>query len=121
MAQSNAILILMLGKNLTNEEKLDAIYEMTRENHEVLKTIRRQQYFSTITRLLYWLIVLGLIGSTYYYVRPFIGLLTNNAANIEEKFMQFNQLKSQLPDSKIIDQVIQGLQKSAQTSTSGQE
>jgi hypothetical protein len=110
----------MLGKNLTNEEKLDAIYAMTLENHEVLRTIRRQQYFSTITRLLYWLIVLGLIGSTYYYVRPFIGLITNNAASLEEKVIQFNQLKSQIPDSKMLDQLIQGLQKSAGAETNSQ-
>ncbi len=111
----------MLGKNLTNEEKLDAIYEMTLENHEVLRTIRRQQYFSTITRLLYWLIVLGLIGGTYYYVRPFIGLITNNAASLEEKVMQFNQIKNQLPDSNMLNQVIQGLQKSAGENTSSQQ
>lgn len=102
----------MLGKDMTNEEKLDAIYKMTVENHEVLKTIRRQQYFSTITRLLYWLVVLGFIGGTYYYVRPFINLLTSNSASIEEKMLQFNQLKNQLPETKIIEQVIQGLQKS---------
>jgi hypothetical protein len=32
----------MLGKNLNNEEKLDAIYRMTLENNEILRTVRRQ-------------------------------------------------------------------------------
>ena len=97
---------------MTNEEKLDAIYEMTLENHEVLKTIRRQQYFSTITRLLYWLLVLGALGGAYYYVRPFVNLLVDNSSSIEEKFTQFSQLKDRFPEAKIIDQIMQNLQKS---------
>ena len=97
---------------LTNEEKLNAIYSMTLENYEVLRTIRRQQYFATILRLLYWLLVLGALGGTYYYVRPFIGLFTNGSSSIEEKILQFNQLKNQFPEAKMINQVIEGFQKS---------
>jgi uncharacterized protein YjgD (DUF1641 family) len=106
----------MLGKDLTNEEKLDAIYAMTLENHEVLKTIRRQQYFSTIMRLLYWLIILGAIGGSYYFIRPFIITLTDSTVGLEEKLNQLNQLKNQLPDTKVLDQLMQGLQKSGTSS-----
>jgi hypothetical protein len=101
----------MLGKNMTNEEKLDAIYAMTLENHEVLKTIRRQQYLATAGRVVYWLIVLGFIGGTYYFLSPFIGLISNNASTIKSTFMQLNQMKDQLPEAKLLNQVIQGLQK----------
>lgn len=101
----------MLGKNLTNEEKLDAIYAMTLENHEVLKTIRRQQYLSAAVRLLYWLIVLGFIGGTYYFLSPFIEMVTSNTEDLKSLFMQFNQIKDSLPETKMLNQVMEGLQK----------
>ncbi len=102
----------MLGKNLTNEEKLDAIYEMTLENHEVLKTIRRQQYFATAGRLLYWLLVFGVIGGAYFYVLPMIESLSSNSSKFTETFIQLNQLKDQLPEARVLNQLMEGLQKS---------
>ena len=98
-------------RDLTNEEKLDAIYEMTRENHEILRTIRRQNYMSTVFRILYWLVVLGFVGGSYYYMRPYISMLTGNASKIEETMTQLNQLKESLPEAKALNQMIQGLQK----------
>jgi hypothetical protein len=111
----------MLGKDLNNEEKLEAIYAMTLENHDILKTIRRQQYVSGTFRVLYWLLVLGALGGTYFYIRPFVTLLSDKSSTIEEKFTQFNQLKNNLPEAKIIDQVIQVLQKPSVATTTTQE
>ena len=98
-------------KDLTNEEKLDAIYEMTKENHEILRTIRKQNYFSTAFRVLYWCVVLGFIGGAYFYVRPFIGMISGNSSKIEEALTQLNQLKETLPEAKVLNQVLEGLQK----------
>jgi hypothetical protein len=103
----------MDGKHLNNEEKLEAIYKMTLENHDMLKSLRRQQYFSTFARIFYWLVVLGALGGAYYYVRPVIALLSENSGKIQEGFNQLETLKNQLPETRILNQVIQGLQKSA--------
>ena len=103
----------MLGKNLTNEEKLDAIYEMTLQNHEVLKTIRRQQYLATAGRLFYWLLILGFVGGTYFYLRPMIESLSANSSKLKETFMQLDQLKNQLPETKMLNQMMESLQKTA--------
>ncbi len=98
---------------MTNEEKLDAIYEMTLENHEVLKTIRRQQYMATAGRLLYWLLVLGFVGGTYFYLRPVIDVMAANSAKLKETLQQIGQLKDQMPEAKILNQMMEGLQKSS--------
>lgn len=101
----------MNDKHLTNEEKLDLIYEMTLENHEVLKSIRRQQYFANAVRVLYWLVILGALGGAYYYIRPIVSMLSENGGKIEETLNQFNQLKNQLPEAKLLNQLLQGIQK----------
>jgi hypothetical protein len=97
----------MNKKDLTNEEKLDAIYEMTLENHEVLKSIRRQQYFASFTRIFYWLLVLGFVGGAYYYVRPFITTLTTNGSMIQQTLDQFFNLRNQLPETKALNEFLE--------------
>ena len=103
----------MIEKPLSNEEKLDAIYKMTQENHEILKSIRRQGYISGTFRVLYWLMVIGFVGGTYFYIRPFIGMIVSNSSKIEQTMGQLNQLKSQLPETKVLNQLLEGIQKSA--------
>lgn len=95
-----------MSKDLNNEEKLEAIYEMTLENNDILRTIRRQQYFANGMRILYWLVVLGAIGSTYYFVRPLVSTFTDNSGKMEEAY---TQLRSQLPETKLIEQVVSGM------------
>ena len=99
----------MIGKDLNNQEKLAAIYEMTLENNSILRTIRRQHYFSNFLSSLYWLMVIGVIGGTYYFVRPVVTAISNNSGQVEETINQFNQIRSQLPETKLINQVIKGL------------
>lgn len=98
-----------MSGDLNNQDKLEAIYKMTLENNDILRTIRRQQYFSNALRVIYWLVVLGALGSAYYFVRPVVTAITNNSGKIEETFNQFNQLRGQLPETKIINQLIDGL------------
>ena len=100
----------MSEKQLTNEEKLDEIYRMTLEDHEVLRTMRRQQYISGALRVAYWLVVLGVIGGAYLYVRPFIGVAIENSTKIRDTFFQ---LGNQLPEAKVLNTLLQGLKQSA--------
>jgi hypothetical protein len=110
----------MRKSDLNNEEKLDSIYEMTLENNEILRTIRRQQYFANSLRFLYWLVVIGALGGAYYFVRPLIITLSNNSSKIEETVGQFNQLRSQLPETKLVNQLIESVKAKKATSADSQ-
>ena len=107
----------MLGKDLTNEQKLNEIYKMTEENNEILRTIRRQQYFSNFFKVVYWLVILGFLGGAYYFVRPFIGVFTGDSSKVEEKIDQFNKMRSQLPETKLINSLFKGLQQKEDATT----
>lgn len=91
---------------MNNEEKLDAVYQMTLENNDILRTIRRQQYFANALRALYWLVVLGAVGGAYYFVRPVVTTLSGNSGKIEEVY---SQLRNQLPEKKLLDKVMDAL------------
>ena len=99
---------------MTNEEKLDAIYEMTLENNDILRTIRRQQYFANALRMLYWLVVLGAIGGAYYFVRPLIVTISDNSDKMAETY---TNLVNQLPEKKLLNQVMSGFKAKPATST----
>ena len=97
-----------IDKNLTNEQKLEAMYELTVENHEMLKTIRRQYYFQNAFRIFYWLVILGAIGGAYIYVRPLIEVFTGNSEKIESSFSEF---KSGLPESLVFSEFMEAIRK----------
>lgn len=111
----------MLGKDLTNEQKLNEIYKMTEENNEILRTIRRQQYFANTLRVLYWLVILGFLGGAYYFVRPFVVAFTGDSSKIENTFKQFNQMRSQLPEAKLLNSFFQGLRSKDESGTTTEE
>ncbi|MBP6888797.1 MAG: hypothetical protein KBC21_03785 [Candidatus Pacebacteria bacterium] len=103
----------MLDKKLTNEEKLDLIYQMTEENHDILMSLRRQSYVSNAFKLLYWLVILGAIGGAYYYVRPAINYVSENSTKFEEVFNQLQGVQNALPEAQLLNGLIDGLKKSA--------
>lgn len=103
----------MLDKKLTNEEKLDLIYQMTEENHQILTSLRRQSYVANAFKLLYWLVILGALGGTYYYVRPAIGYVTENSSKFKDAFNQIQGVQNAIPETQLLNGLIDGLKKSA--------
>lgn len=97
----------------TNEEKLDEMYRLTRENHEILRSMRRQQTFATILRVLYWLVVLGALGSTYYFIKPVIDTFSSGQVQAQNTITSFNQLKDSFPEAKLVNQIMEWFKKSA--------
>ena len=111
----------MKGTDLTNQEKLEEIYEMTRENHDVLLGIRRQQYVANAFRFLYWVVILVSLGGAYYYIRPFIESVNENRIKVDETLSQFNQLRAQLPETKLLEQIMQGIKNATGGSSTAAE
>ncbi|MCF7843779.1 hypothetical protein K9M47_02695 [Candidatus Gracilibacteria bacterium] len=99
----------MSSKQMNNEEKLEAIYQMTIENNGVLRVVRRQQYISTAIRLIYLTIILGSLGATYYFLQPVISLISENSGKIEESINEFDKLRNQLPEAGMINQFMDNL------------
>jgi hypothetical protein len=65
-------------------------------------------------------VVVGAIGGAYYFIRPVLTVLSENSGKIEETMTQFNQLRDQLPEKKLLDKVINSLKAKESTSTDEQ-
>ncbi len=79
--------------SVTPEEskKLDEVYELTRENHDMLKKVRRVQKNAMTVRVIYWLVIVSMAFGAFYYIKPYVESLvsvytdtTNTIGNIEE-------------------------------------
>ena len=105
-------------KELTNQEKLDEMYHLTLENHDILRSIRRSERVATAFRFIYWLVVLGALGGAYIYISPLIDSLSKNKDKIESSFNQMNQINSVLPDKATLEKLLNLIKKEGATSTS---
>ena len=111
-----------MSSDLNNQEKLEEVYHLTVENNEILRSIRRQQHIANAFRFIYWLVILGALGGAYYYVRPVVDSISGNKANIDSTLKQFEDLRSQLPETKLLDQLLHGVKTPIEqnATTSGQ-
>ncbi len=91
--------------DLTNQEKLEEVYEMTKENNDILRSLRRQQHVANFFRLIYWIVIIASLGGVYYYLQPLLDGFKKDSAQVSETMVKFNELNSQLPDAKLIDQI----------------
>ncbi len=105
----------MSDSHLTNEQKLERIYELTLENHEILSGIRKRERLANSIRILYWLVVLGALGGAYYYVRPLVDTILEGQANVEETLNQFEQLRESLPQTKAIGHFLDSFKQATTT------
>ena len=55
-----------------DERKLDELLQVTHENNEILRSMRRTQRWSSFFTFVYWAVILGSIFGTYYYFQPVI-------------------------------------------------
>ena len=57
---------------LSDHEKTDEILALTRDNNRILHRMRRNMVWGHVFTFLYWLVILGGIGWSYYYLDPYI-------------------------------------------------
>lgn len=58
--------------------------ELNRKNNKILKKIRRGMLFSSVTRLIYWVIIIGASLGAYYYLQPYIDEIRETYQQIKE-------------------------------------
>ena len=67
-------------------DKLGEMLELTRENNRILRSMHRRMLWSQVFTFLYWCIILGVMGWSYYFLEPYLFKYWN----------MFQQLSTQL-------------------------
>lgn len=53
-------------------DKMAELLDLTRENNRILRSMHRRMLWSQIFTFLYWLVILGVMGWSYYYLQPYL-------------------------------------------------
>jgi hypothetical protein len=106
--------------DLTNQEKLEEIYKLVHENNTILHKMQTRDRIAYIFRVIYWLIIVGSLAGAYYYVRPFFDSIQANNTKAEGLINQFEQLRSQFPEAKAFQDILNQFRRRSDTGTSTQ-
>ena len=70
--------------DIEDKKKINDILVLLKENNVYIKKIRKTQKNSQIFRAIYWVIILGLMISGYYFAQPYF----KNVMNLYNGAMQ---------------------------------
>jgi len=85
---------------MTPEERqlLKETADLVKENHQILKSIRRNARIASFMRALYWIIILASIFGTYYFIQPYINAITEGYEGMKDNIDNVKGLTDKLPD-----------------------
>lgn len=63
--------MIMLVTENPNHDKLEELLDLTRENNRILRSMHRRMIWSQVLSMIYWLIIVGAVGWSYYYFQPY--------------------------------------------------
>lgn len=72
-----------------NNQMLEELLELTRENNKILKQMRRSLMWGRALRIVYWLVILGVAIGSFYFLQPYI-------ENLQEVYSNVTGVKTQL-------------------------
>lgn len=106
--------------DLTNQEKLEEVYRLTLENNHMLHKMQSRDRISFIFRVIYWLVIVGALGGAYYYVSHFVDTIKEGNSKAEGVIQQFEQLRSQFPETKAFQQIFNQMRETEPASTTSE-
>jgi len=83
--------------NPEERQLLKETAELVRENHKILKSMRRSARFASFLRFIYWAVILGGVVASYYYIKPYIDPIINGYQSIQENIQTVKDTAGNLP------------------------
>jgi hypothetical protein len=87
--------------------KIDEILDLTRENNRILRSMHRRMLWSQVMTFLYWCVILGIAGWSYYLLQPYIVKYLNMYETISKSIDAMDQGGKTLPSNlgNLLDKV----------------
>ena len=67
----------MNNSNNNLNEKIDELIGLIKENTVIVRKVRRGQQIAQLTRVFYWVVIIGLGFGSFYFLQPYLGGLLN--------------------------------------------
>jgi len=73
-------------------DMLKRALELSEENNEMLKGIRRSMRVSMLFKTIYWVVVIGIAVGAFYLIQPYVDGVTEMYGGIRENLNQADSL-----------------------------
>lgn len=93
------------------KQKIDELFELTKENNKILRKMRSSQKWASITRLFYWLVIIGISIGAYYYVEPYLKQVLSLYSQSKATLDKVQNLGNSLPDVSNINGILDQFKK----------
>ncbi|MBU1046426.1 hypothetical protein KKH36_01430 [Patescibacteria group bacterium] len=57
--------------------------EIAKENQQMIKKMRRSMFLSSLTRVIYWVIIIGASFGAYYFFQPYLDMAKDTYGQIQ--------------------------------------
>jgi hypothetical protein len=78
--------------NPEEKEMLRKTLELSEENNKMLYAIRRSIFWGRVTRIVYWIIIIGAAVGLFYYLQPYINADSEVYTSIKGDLQNFGGL-----------------------------
>ena len=80
-----------------DEQKLEEMYKLTRENHAMLRSMRRSAFIGGAFKLVWWILILVVLPYiTWLYLQPYLDTIMAQYQTIQEQSGAFSSQASEL-------------------------
>lgn len=86
-----------MGSEEFAHDKIDEILDLARENNRILRSMHRRMFWSQIFTYLYWLVILGVAGWSYYLLQPYMNKYIHSYEVIMKSLDSIDQNGKALP------------------------
>ncbi len=97
---------------------MNQILELTKENNKILRGMQRTARIGKFFRAIYWILILGSIFGTYYYLQPYIDQLLRTYNDVISTVQNVKNKAANIPDPnslKLPPQILQRLDSTTKT------
>lgn len=79
-------------------ELLEKILSLNEENNLLLKKIRRQQKWTNVFRVIYWILIVSTVFGLYYFLQPTINSILSQFGDVKDTIEKISHNAENLPD-----------------------
>ncbi|MFA6514807.1 MAG: hypothetical protein WCT42_00900 [Candidatus Paceibacterota bacterium] len=91
------------------KQLLEENLRISKENNLLLIKVRNVQRWAQITRILYWVVIIGISFGALYYIKPYLGNLINVYSGGASGVENISDISSKLKDQQQIQDLIKSL------------
>jgi hypothetical protein len=84
---------------MTPDEKelLQKTYDLSVENHKMLRGIRNSNRWASVFRVIYWILIIGVSIGSFIYLQPYVNNILNAYQSIQGDLNTVKTVANKLP------------------------